>query len=194
MKFAITIILLALTAAGVALAGEPPPHKVPVVLAGAPAIDGTIGAKEYAASFTDPGTGIVVNWQADSAVLSCALQSPGQGWLAIGFGSDGMSGADMAIAYADTAGKWIVEEQMGKSFFRHGRVDKPILIAGKAGLAGGKTMMEFAIPLALTNGKIISAATPLPFILAYHKDKTTFSKHTKKSSGLMILDPGAGNK
>jgi hypothetical protein len=195
MKQAIIIILLVLIAAGAAFAGDPQqPNKVPVVLAGPPAIDGAIGSKEYAASFTDPGTGIVVSWQADTANLYCALQSPGKGWLAIGFGSDGMSGADMAIAYTGADGTWIVEEQMGKSFFRHGKVDQPILLNGKAGLAGGKTVMEFAIPLALSNHKTISAAAALPFILAYHKDKTTFTKHTKRSSGAMVLAGAAGDK
>jgi hypothetical protein len=191
--FIITMVFL-LIAVSTAFAGDPTLYQVPVVLAGAPISDGAIGAKEYAATFTDPGTGIVVHWQADSAVLYCALQSPGKGWLAIGFGSDGMSGSDMAIAYTGADGAWIVEEQMGKSFFRHSKVDQPILISGKAGLTDGKTVMEFAIPLALSNHKIISEAAALPFILAYHKDKTTFTKHTKRSSGTMQLADVARTK
>jgi hypothetical protein len=185
------IILLVLLASGAAFAGEAPAHKVPVTTGAAPVIDGTVAQGEYAACFTDSATGIVVSWQADSANLCCALQSPGKGWLAIGFGADGMSGADMAIAYTNANGAWVVEEQMGKSFFRHRRVDKPIIVSGKAGLADDRTVMEFAIPLALSNGKAITAASALPFIVAYHKDKTTFTKHTKRSSGLMILDAGA---
>ena len=182
------ILLLVMIAVGTAFAGDAPPHKVPVVLTAAPAIDGAIASGEYAATFTDPGTGIVVCWQADTANLYCALQSPGHGWLAIGFGSDGMNGADMAIAYVDSA--WTVEEQMGKSFFRHSKVEHPKLIAGVAKLDQGRTVMEFAIPLSLSNGKTIDGTTALPFILAYHKDKTALSKHTKKSSGTMILDLG----
>jgi hypothetical protein len=190
----IIIILLVLAAAGTAFAGQPAAASIPVVAGPAPAIDGTIGDKEYAAAFTDPRTGITVSWQADSAVLYCALRSPGAGWLAIGFGTDGMSGSDMVIASAGSAGKWIVEEQLGKSFFRHAPVDRPRLIAGAAGLAGGRTVMEFALPLSLSNGKAVSADAALPFILAYHKDKTSFSKHTKRSSGMMILDRGGKQK
>jgi hypothetical protein len=186
------LALLAL--AGTAYCGEPAAHKVPVVPAGAPAIDGTIGSGEYAATFTDPGTGIIVSWQADTANLYCALQSPGKGWLAIGLGAEGMNGADMAIAHVDSSGAWIVEEQLGKSFYRHSRAEKQTLIAGIAKLAQGKTVMEFAIPLQLSTGKAITGTAALPFILAYHKEKTTFSKHTKRSSGTMILDYGDKQK
>jgi hypothetical protein len=186
MKQAI-IILLVLATAGTAFAGKAAVAKVPVVAGPAPAIDGMIGDKEYTASYTDPKTGITISWQADSAALFCALRSPGAGWLAIGFGSTGMNGAAIVFASTDSAGRWAVEEHAGKAFFRHARVEQPKLIAGKAGLAGGKTVMEFALPLALSNGKVISAASAQPFILAFHNDKTTFSKHTKKSGGSMIL-------
>ncbi|HTY08532.1 MAG TPA: DOMON domain-containing protein [Candidatus Edwardsbacteria bacterium] len=192
MKRSIFLLLAAIIATA-AFAGETPPRKVPVVTGTAPVIDGAVAKGEYAATFTDPGTGITVSWQADTAVLSCALQSPGKGWLAIGFGSDGMNGADMAIAYVDTSGKWTVEEQLGKSFFRHVRAEKQSLAAGAAALSQGRTVMEFAIPLAMPNGKAIGGAA-LPFILAYHKDKTSFSKHTKRSSGTMVLDPGSPKK
>ena len=190
----VIVILLVLVTAGTAFAGSAAVLKIPIVAGPAPAIDGTIGDKEYAATATDSKTGITVSWQADSAVLYCALQSPGAGWLAIGFGSGGMNGSDMLIASVDSAGAWTVEEQMGKSFFRHSKVEQPKLIAGKAGLADGKTMMEFALPLALSNGKTLSAAAPQPFILAYHKDKAMFSKHTKKSGGSVILYPSAAGK
>jgi hypothetical protein len=193
MKQAI-IILLVLATAGMAFAGSTAVLKIPVIAGPSPAIDGAIGDKEYAASYTDPKTGITVSWQADSAALFCALRSPGAGWLAIGFGSGGMNGSDMLIAYVDSAGAWMVEEQMGKSFFRHSKVEQPKLIAGKAGLADGKTVMEFALPLALSNGKVISAAAAQPFILAYHADKITFSKHTKKSAGSMILSISPAGK
>ncbi len=188
------ILLLVMITAVTAFAADAPLRKVPVVLTGAPAIDGAIGTREYGATFTDPGTGIIVCWQADTANLYCALQSPGKGWLAIGLGAAGMNGADMAIAFVDSGGKWIVEEQLGKSFYRHSRAEPQSLIAGKAQLSRGRTVMEFAVPLKLSTGKAITGSAALPFILAYHKDKTSFSKHTKKSSGLMILDLGGDKK
>lgn len=190
MRHAIVLLLLA---AAPLIAHEAPPIVVPLAAGPAPVADGAIGEGEYRGLYADAATGITVHWQADSAVLYCALRSPGAGWLAIGFGSAGMNGADMAIAYTDSDGNWVVEEQLGKSFFRHARADKPGLMGGTAGLSGGRTVMEFAIPLALANGKTISAVA-LPFILAYHKDRSAFTKHTKKSSGLMVLDAGPGGK
>jgi hypothetical protein len=179
-------LLLVLAFAGIAAGDGNVIRNVPVIKTSTPVIDGVIGDGEYAAAFTDPGTGIEVRWQADSAVLHCALKSPGKGWLAIGFGSAGMNGAAMAFAAAGSDGKWTVEEQIGKSFFRHARADTARM-TGAAALLQGKTVMEIAVPLALSNGRVISGTAPLPFILAYHKAKTAGGKHTKKSSGSMIL-------
>lgn len=188
------VMLLVLAAAGAASANEPAVAKIPVVAGPAPVIDGTIGDGEYAGSYTDARTGIAVGWQADSAVLYGALRSPGAGWLAIGFGSGGMNGSDIVFAFVDGTGQWAVEEHLGKAFFRHVKIDKSMLIAGKAGLAGGRTVMEFALPLALSNGKAITGAAAQPFILAYHRNKTAFSKHTKKSGGSVILSPAPSGK
>jgi hypothetical protein len=183
------LIILALSVP--AWAGPAQPWQVPLVKKATVVIDGAATPDEYPATFTDPKTGITVWWQADSANIYAALKSPGRGWLAIGLGADGMSGAAMVIAYQTDQGQWTVEEQLGKPFFKHVRVEQTKLISGKATLAEGRTAMEFALPRRLNNGQTIADGQPMPFILAYHKDKSTLSKHSKKMSGTLVLKPAA---
>jgi hypothetical protein len=156
-------------------------------------VDGKIDKQEYQNYFTDPATGIMVFWQADSFNLQAALKSPGSGWLAIGLGSEKMNGADMVICFKDQDGKWQVEEHLGKAFFRHAPVEKPKLAAGKAATAEGRTILEFIMPLKLSNGQKIEPGKNFPFLLAYHKDRVKFSKHTKKSSNVLIMSRQASN-
>jgi hypothetical protein len=184
------LLLIALLLPGSLFAGKKDSRPVPVVAKAQAVVDGIIAKGEYPASFTDDKTGVTVHWMADSNNLYCALQSPGQGWLAMGFGSDGMNGADMVIAFVDDKGAWAVEEDEGKSFFRHSKYPASKLLAAKAGLTDGKTVMEFSLPLKLSNGQEITPGKPLPYILAYHQSKTALSKHSKKSSGLLVLTSG----
>lgn len=184
------VILLVLLAAAAPLAADgAPPVVVPRSAGPAPVADGAVGEGEYRGLYADAATGITVHWQADSAALYCALRSPGRGWLAIGFGSPGMRGSVMAFALAGPDGRWTVEEHAGKAFYRHARSDSSRL-AGSAGLSDGRTVMEFSIPLRLANGAVISTAAPVPFILAYHRDRAGGGKHSKRSSGTMVLEPG----
>ena len=186
----IKALILLLLAPGLLFAGQKEVQKIPVVNRSEAKIDGVIAKGEYSASFTDAKTGIIVHWQADSANLYCALQSPGQGWLSIGFGSGGMNGAVMIIAFKTAGGEWAAEEHLGKAFFRHARAENPRLIAARAGIVDGHTVMEFCLPLSLSNGKTINRTGELPYILAYHQDKPQLSKHSKKTSGLLVLTSG----
>jgi len=185
-SFLFTMLLLP----GLLFAGKKDVRQVPVTAKTQAVMDGIIAKGEYQATFTDPKTGIIVNWQADSANLYCALKSPGQGWLSMGLGSGGMNGAVMIIAFKNSDGGWAAEEQLGKAFFKHVRAENPKLVAARAGVIDGHTIMEFCLPLSLANGKTITSAGPLPFILAYHQDKPQLSKHSKKSSGLLVLTSG----
>lgn len=190
MKTLLTLLIYS-TLTGLALAGPAQPWVVPVVGKSAAVIDGAVSANEYPATFTDPKTSVTVWWQADSANLYVALKSPGQGWLAIGLGADGMNGAAMVIAFQDGQGQWTVEEQLGKSLYRHSRAEPQKLISGKTAQADGHTVMEFSLPRRLSNGQSIAEGQPLPFLLAYHKDKPGLSKHSKKSSGTLVLKANA---
>lgn len=184
----IFLVAIAVLSGFVHLRAEP----LQIRLTGSPQVatkaDGVIGQDEYAAKLKDPVTGIEIFASADTAALHMALKSPGSGWLAIGLGSSGMNGAVMAIALKDAQGKWAVEQHLGKSLYRHSRVDKPNLISKAAWQEGGKTCLEFSIPLQFAGGRRLAPGSPAQFILAYHKDKAGLSKHTKKSSGTLVLE------
>lgn len=185
-----TILILILGALGSAQylhAKSPPPYWLPLTDNAKPTLDGSIAPGEYAATFTDPKTGITVSWQADRQNLYVGLQSPGSGWIAAGFGRKGMKGNSMVIGWADESGQWTVQEDLGKVFYRHGPVEKPKLLGGKVGLKEGKTVMEFVLPLVLSSGRTIEAGKPVPFTLALHTTKTRLSKHSKKTSAHLLL-------
>ncbi len=181
------LILAALMLPTLTLSGKQEARGIPVKYQGQPAIDGLIDKGEYPESFTDGKTGITVYWQADSTNLYCALQSPGKGWLAMGFGSEGMNGSVMIIAYQDKQGQWTAEEHSGKAFFKHVKTERPMLVSAKTGTVKGNTVLEFCLPLKLSNGKTINSTQPLPYILAFQKDNPMLSKHSKKSGGQLVL-------
>ena len=171
------------------------PYLLPQLAKCTAVIDGQAAKNEYPASFTEPKSGIQVAWQADSHNIYVALESPGKGWTAIGFGSDGMNGASMVIGTVDAKGKPVVEEHLGKSFYRHARVDSTRLIASAAALKDGRSVLEFALPLSLSNGKTISPGQPMPFILAFHKDNASLiKKHSSKASAVLLLAAPAPKK
>jgi hypothetical protein len=54
---------------------------------------------EYPATFADKKTGLKVHWGFDDEYLYVALESRSKGWMAIGFGSAKMDGANMMLGY-----------------------------------------------------------------------------------------------
>jgi hypothetical protein len=188
MKPFIPLLGLALVSVVAAsAAGQPPPHVLPVVTGQKPSVDGRVASGEYAATFTDAKTGITVSWQADAENVYVALQSAAQGWVAMGLGARGMRNASMVIGFTDKQGHWVVEEQMGKAFYRHSVIENPKLVSGVVGRVEGKTVLEFSLPRALSNGEKLTPDNPVPVLLAFHKSKTKLSKHSKASSALLVL-------
>jgi hypothetical protein len=180
-----TVALLLL--AGLSQAREPVTVEIPQLDRAEAKLDGVIEPGEYRASFTDPRTGVEVHWQADSFNLQVALRSPGQGWLAMGLGSGKMNGAVMILGFVDGEGNWTVQEHLGKAFFRHAPAEKPRLVGGKARLSGGRLVMEFVLPLSLSNGQNIAPGREVPFLLALHQDRGKLAKHSRKSSAILKL-------
>jgi hypothetical protein len=173
----------------IAAADNPPAIPLPQRTGAAPVVDGRIATNEYAYTFQDAKTGIRVSWQADQERIYVGLVSPAKGWVAMGFGHAGMWGTTMVIGYVNPEGKWTVQEQMGKIFYGHGKVNKPKLTSGVAGIQDGHTVMEFSLPLALSNGKTIQAGQSMPFVLAGHDSKTTLSKHSFRTYADLTLEP-----
>lgn len=64
-------------------------------------VDGYVDIEddEYPASFANAATGITVHWGFDDSLMYVALTGKGKGWMAIGFGSARMNGANLIIGY-----------------------------------------------------------------------------------------------
>ena len=195
MKRVLQLFGLVLLSVATARAAEPGvPQVLPVSAGAKPSVDGRVAAGEYATAFTDAKTGIRVSWQTDAQNVYVALESAMKGWVAMGFGARGMRDASMVIASTDKQGRWVVEEQMGKALYRHSKVANAKLVSGVAGHVEGKSVLEFALPRALSNGQTLTAGEPMPFILACHKSKTKLSKHSKRTSGLLVLQETPGSR
>jgi hypothetical protein len=189
MKALLAFVALNLSCALLASDPAGAPLVLPLVKGPTPSVDGRVAASEYATTFTDAKTGLKVSWQADDQKVHVAIENGGRGWIAMGFGARGMRGASMVLGFTDKQGRWVVEEQMGKALYRHAKIETPKLMAGVAGLVEGKTVLEFALPRALSNGQTVTAGESMPFILACHKSKTKLSKHSAKSSAMLVLQP-----
>jgi hypothetical protein len=82
------------------------PKEIPVMpydslMSDRVSIDGMLDdeEEEYPATFADKNTGIKVHWGFDDQFIYVALESRAKGWLAIGFGSPKMDGANMMLGY-----------------------------------------------------------------------------------------------
>lgn len=150
-------------------------------------IDGQVEAGEYPTNFVDSPTGIGVSWVSDGKLLYVALQSPAQGWVAIAFGNSKIRGTAMFIGYHKPGGGR-VDEHEGSWVSTHKPIDKPSLVNFATGSNPTGTVIEFAMPLTLSNGQVIVPGQPMSYVLAYHKKKTSFKgRPSKKSTGTLLL-------
>ncbi|MBI5806128.1 hypothetical protein HZA73_08790 [candidate division TA06 bacterium] len=150
-------------------------------------IDGKVTEGEYPTHYTDSYTGIGVSWVSDGKLLYVALESPHKGWAAISFGEHKIRGSAMIIAYHDPSGRR-VDEHMGSWVSTHKAIEKPKLVDFKTAKTNSGMIVEFSMPLALSNGQAIVPGQPMPFVLAYHKSKTSFKgRPSRKSSGMLVL-------
>jgi len=150
-------------------------------------IDGQVEADEYPTNFVDSQTGIGVSWVSDGKLLYVALQSPAQGWVAIAFGNSKIRGTAMFIGYHKPGGGR-VDEHGGSWVSTHKPIDKPSLVNFATGANPTGTVIEFTMPLSLSNGQVIVPGQPMSYVLAYHKKKTSFKgRPSKKSPGTLLL-------
>ncbi len=180
------LVLAALGLAGPGLA-QVKTHGIPNLSSVEVKMDGKLSEGEYPAVFTDSKTGIRVGWVSDGQLLYLALQSPHPGWVAIAFGNSKIRGSSMFIGY-HLSGGGRVDEHTGSWVSTHRPIDKPSLINFATGSAGKGTVIEFAMPLTLSNGQVIVPGQPMPFVLACHKTKTSFKgRPSIKSSASLVL-------
>jgi hypothetical protein len=182
-----TVLLFLITMAGAALAAGDKPHGIVNLKKTDVIIDGKVSEGEYPTHFVDSYTGIGVSWVSDGKLLYAALESPHKGWVAISFGNEKIRGSSMIIGYHDPSGRR-VDEHMGSWVSTHKAIDKPTLADFKTSKTNSGIIVEFAMPLTLSNGQVIVPGQPMPFMLAYHKSKTSFKgRPSRKSLGALIL-------
>ncbi len=164
-------------------------------------VDGYVDVEEneYPASFRDPVTGITVYWGCDDSLIYVALEAEGKGWLAIGFGSPVMDGANMIIGYYSDDSAMVVNH-VGK-----GKMHR--VVSGTAELLvdwdvdyddeTNTTTMEFVYPLdwkGLSGTAIagIKHGGSYDLILARNAKSVSLSaKHGQKSKYRFQLAPRA---
>lgn len=151
-------------------------------------IDGRVSANEYPTRFIEPRTGIGVNWVSDGTLLYVALENPGPGWVAVAFGGSKIRGTAMFIGYPDDAGGK-VDEHSGFFFSNHMPVAKPRVVDFSASRTASGSLVEFSIPLALSNGQTIAPGVPMPFVVALNsRKKDSFrGRPTKKATATLLL-------
>ncbi|MDI6740287.1 MAG: hypothetical protein QME74_07975, partial [Candidatus Edwardsbacteria bacterium] len=151
-------------------------------------IDGKISPNEYPTHFVEPKTGIGVDWVSDGKLLYVALENPGPGWVAVAFGSSKIRGTAMFIGYHDGAGGK-VDEHSGFFFSTHMPVEKPKVVDFSTGKTAKGAIVEFSIPLELSNGQVIAPGMPMPFVVALNsrKQDSFRGRPTKKAAATLLL-------
>ncbi len=174
-----------------------PTHETtPATSASVPvaAIDGVIYGGEYAHS--TEAAGFYIYWSNDATVLRVGLVSPGLGYLAIGFDPvSRMQGANFILG-AVVDGQTVVRDDYGTGAVAHsadvangGTHD---IIAAAGCEAGGKTYLEFSIPLDSGDAmdKPLAPGGTYKVIIAYHDANDDFAAwHSRRGAGTITLDP-----
>lgn len=155
-------------------------------------IDGYVDTEEaeYPATFADKASGLTVHWGFDDAFIYVALETRGNGWMAIGLGSPKMNEANMIIGYYSDDSAGVVNQlgagyshselAAGDSFELEAEIDRDD--------ETGVTTMEFAYPLVwpASKGLAISglvAGDIFDMILAQNTKSIALSQpHTNKSA------------
>lgn len=156
-----------------------------------PVVDGAIAAEEYPNSLFHGETGMMVSWWNDARVLYVALESPGTGWLSIGFDPiDAMLGANYILA-AVSGDRLVIEDHFGTSRFAHSRDTQDDVLVAAGREQNGRTTVEFAIPLDSgdTADKPLLAGSSYVIHLAFHASSDTLTmRHTSRGEASLLLD------
>ncbi len=153
-----------------------------------PLADGAVAEGEY--PHTVEAAGVTFRWLNGTVLLFGALESPGKGWVAVGFDPDyAMKGANIIFGWVKD-GEAHVEDHYGSGATSHRRdkVSHVLIAAGKEGREG--TTIEFVIPLVTGDprDKDLERGKSYPIILAYHKSYDGMRRHTARGKVEIKLD------
>ncbi len=141
-----------------------------------PNADGTIQLEEYSFSKKSNGAVLYFSLSSDHAILYAAIDSPTEGWAAIGLGSKKMNGSYIVIGSKNN-GKISIQEETGKSFWHHSKNSKKILLTQAVNEKDGRTILEFSV-----SAKQFIQKDVLKCIAAWSTNDSFKSKHLKHFS------------
>jgi hypothetical protein len=157
------------------------------------AVDGVIDIGEYAN--TIDVIDVEIHWTNDANVLRVALESPGTGYVAIGFDPERrMEGANFIIGYVQE-GVAYVRDDFGTGPTSHapdderGGVDNVLSAAGSEW--ADHTVIEFVIPLDSGDemDKPLLPGGTYSVLVAYHDLQDGFTaRHSRTGAGEITLD------
>lgn len=170
--------------------------------AGARAVDGVIGPGEYDHQYTAQDIGMTIFWTVQGEEIRLAAQSPGKGWVAVGWGGEGpiMQGFDIAIGYVDSAGSH-VQDNFANDAAGHvadtqlgGKND---LLEAKATESADGTVLE--LRRKLDTGDQYDRpfkAGPMPVIMAFSDadDFMTYHESHRATAQIDFLGAAAGQR
>jgi len=161
---------------------------VPYVTNPSVTIDGKIGTAEYSnyGRFVNEDTGMQTYLEHDSNSLYVGLKSPGNGWIAIGFGNDTKDmekGANVIMGYIDNGTLALRGDYAPKidSEMKHDTVEsfggKSDIISAKGVEDSSGTTIEFVVPLNSTDkyGRHLEAGNIYPLIIAWNNSLKEFN-------------------
>ena len=99
MRYALP--LACLTALVLGAPANPPVMPYDPLMGDRVSVDGFVDTEEseYPATFADKASGLTVHWGFDDSLIYVALETHGNGWVGIGFGSPKMEESNVIIGY-----------------------------------------------------------------------------------------------
>lgn len=143
------------------------------VSADSPEIDGIISPGEYSLVVDLPRGVLYLNRTGE--ILSIALQSELDGWVAVGLGSQRMTEASIYIGYVDS-GEQVFARQLGRGHsHKDAPVAEPMVVRLKEDQTG--TVLELSFP---TSAFIPEDSTTLSLIVACGRRDNLSSYHSMR--------------
>lgn len=158
------------------------------------AVDGVIDLGEY--PHTIAVVDVRVSWANDENVLRVGLESPGNGYVAIGFDPENrMEGANFVIGYVHE-GDAFVRDDFGMGPTSHtadtDRGGQSNILSSAGAEWADHTVIEFTIPLDSGDefDKPLRPGETYGIIVSYHDLQDGFeTRHSRRGSAEIALDP-----
>jgi len=139
-----------------------------------PTIDGSVASGEY--TWTKKIGSATISYSVGSDGLSyLAISAPTKGWVALGFGSDRMNNALIAMAYDDGAKPFFVEQK--GAGHGHSDVSTPSVQKWSVKNDNGTTTLEISF-----DSKLATVGDQIKLIFAFGRDTNLKNRHQERGS------------